>query len=364
MKEKMNLMTRYCMLACAAVFAVACSEKETSPELSEPAVIAMQNAGSEPQKIELYDSGSVSEAKAQFRVEAESISDKTLNITFRAEPLKVEEYNAEHGTDYKMAPSECYDMAGAEVLLPRYNTVSSTAEVTVSTAGIPDSETYLLPVVIDKVSGDEDVTVDSGKDAIYIIIKKYVLKEPVLLDRSGWEVIYCDSEANESMYNGYPYGPVKYILDNVGNTWWNYNTSTKAPFTFVIDLKEEIYVKKIRLTARPDTGDNKFKTRGAPRNVDFAFASSISGTGPDAVNGDYSDFEVFTDLEQFRSRLNFTGDITLGGLYRCRYIKVRYNGAWKNADSGAPDYISETGTYNAGMLAEFEALGYTDSPYE
>lgn len=360
----MDIRRYFAVFAMSGAFLVACESEPGTPQLDEPAVLAMQDAGKEPKKVELYDSGTVSEASVQFRVVAESISAYTLDITFRADPSKVEEFNSKNGTDYVMAPGESYDLSDARVMLPRYNTVSSTASVAISTRGIPDSREYLLPIVIGEVSGDAGVSVDTEKNVIYVIIKKYVLKDPVLLDRTGWEVIYCDSEAPEAMYNGYPYGPVKYIFDNEINTWWNYNTSSKAPFTFVIDLKKEMYVKTIRLTARPDTGANSFKTRGAPRNVDFAFAATVNGTGAGALEGDYSEFEVFTDLEQFRSRLNFTGDITLGGLYKCRYIKVRYNGAWKNSDSGAPDYISETSAYNAGMLAEFEALGYTDSPYE
>lgn len=361
----MDIVRYLAALAMSGALLVACESEPETPQLDSPAIIAMQDAGKEPQKVELYDSGTDSESSVQFRVVAESISAYTLDITFKADPSKVEEFNAKNGTEYVMAPGASYDLSDAKVMLPRYNTVSSTARVSISTKGIPDSKEYILPIVIDEVSGDEGASVDAEKNVIYVLIKKYRLKDPVLLDRTGWEVIYCDSEAEESMYNGYPYGPVKYILDNEGKSWWNYDSkTTKAPFIFVIDLKKEIYVKKIRLTARPDTGDNSFKTRGAPRNVDFAFAATVNGTGADALEGDYSEFEVFTDLEQFRSRLNFTGDITLRGLYKCRYIKVRYNGAWKNSDSGAPDYISVTTAYNAGMLAEFEALGYTDSPYE
>lgn len=361
---KLNLY-KYAAALSAGLFLISgCEQDPDTPKLSEPAVLAMQNADKEPQKIELYDSGTTSTASAEFRVVAEAISGYTLNVTFKADASKVDVYNKANGTDYEMAPSECYDLTSAEVLLPRYNTVSSTAKVTVSTDGIPDAKTYLLPIVIDKIAGDDQATVSEENSVCYVIIKKYVLKEPVLLDRSKWEVIYCSSQAKEAMYNGYPYGPASLIFDDEINTWWNYDTSNSAPFYLVIDLKEEIYIKKIILSARPDTGTNSFKTRGAPKNVDFAFATTINGSGANALSGDYSNFEVFTNLEQFRSRLNFRGEITLGGLYKCRYIQVRYNGAWKNADSGAPDYFSTTGTYNVAMLAEFEAAGYTDSPYE
>lgn len=355
---------KYLLFACMTFMPLSCEQKLETPELPVPAVLAMQDSDAEPKRIELYDSGTTSTASVEFRVVAEAISGSTLNVTFKSDASKVDAFNQANGTDYMMAPAECFDLTEAKVMLPRYNTVSSTARVSVSTNGIPDSQTYILPITIARIEGDENVTVDTGKDVVYVIIKKYVLKDPVLLDRSDWEVIYCSSQGAEKMYNGYPYGPASLIFDNEINSWWNYDTSDKAPFYLVIDMKREQYVKKIILTARPDTGDNSFKTRGAPRNVDFAFATTVNGTGADAMEGDYSDYEVFTDLEQFRSRLNFKGEITLGGLYYSRYIMVRYNGAWKNSDSGAPDYISDDGTYNVAMLAEFEAAGYTDSPYE
>lgn len=356
-------LTRYALLAGAVFILASCEEKQQVTQLTEPARLAMQNAGGEPESIELYDSGTTSTATAEFRVVAEIISGNTINVTFRADPTKVDEYNEENGTDYEMAPAECYDLSAANVMLPRYNTVSSTAKVTVSTDGIPDAQTYLLPIVIDTIEGDDAARINEEKNVAYVLIKKYVLKEPVLLDRSDWEVIYCSSEREATDYQGYPYGPSNLILDDEINTWWNYGSGS-APFYLVIDLKKEMYVKKIILTARKDTGANSFKTRGAPKNVDFAFATTINGTGEAAMQGDYSEYEVFTNLEQFRSRLNFRGEITLGGLYYCRYIKVQYNGAWKNSDSGAPDYISDNGAYNVAMLAEFEAAGYTDSPYE
>lgn len=354
---------RYVFLAGVALMLLSCEEKQQVTQLTEPARIAMQDAGGEPKSIELYDSGTTSTATAEFRVVAELISGNTINVTFKADPTKVDEYNKENGTDYEMAPAECYDLSAATVMLPRYNTVSSTAKVTVSTDGIPDAQTYLLPIVIDRIEGDDAARIDEEKNVVYVLIKKYVLKEPVLLDRSDWEVIYCNSEANESMYNGYPYGPVDLMLDNEPNTWWNYG-SVSAPFYIVIDLKKQMYVKKIIFTPRHDTGESSHLSRGAPKNVDFAFATTVNGTGEAAMEGDYSDFEVFTNLEQFRSRLVFREEITLGGLYNCRYIKIRYNGAWTRDNSGAPDYLSTNGTYNVGMVAEFEAAGYTDSPYE
>ena len=203
---------------------LSCEEKQQVTQLTEPARIAMQDAGGEPKSIELYDSGTTSTATAEFRVVAELISGNTINVTFKADPTKVDEYNAENGTDYEMAPAECYDLSAATVMLPRYNTVSSTAKVTVSTDGIPDAQTYLLPIVIDRIEGDDAARIDEEKNVVYVLIKKYVLKEPVLLDRSDWEVIYCNSEANESMYNGYPYGPVDLMLDNEPNTWWRPDT--------------------------------------------------------------------------------------------------------------------------------------------
>ena len=340
-------------------------------QLSEPAVLAMQGFGEEIRKVELYDSGTAEEATAtiQFRVEAESISSNMLNITLKVNPSKVEEYNKTYGTDYELAPASCYDLSESNLMMPRYNTISSTATVTINASGIPDAKIYLLPRSIDKINGDESAEINEDKNVVYVTVQRFTLKTPELLDRSNWEVIFCDSEKPEKMYNGYPYGPIKYMFDGEPKSWWNYAEPKEggkgAPFTFVIDLKQETWIKAIRMTARPDTGDNYEKlTRNAPRSVDFAFATEINSDDP--TDGNYTEYEVFKDLAQFQSRLIWTADIILEGLYKCRYIKCRYNEGWPTTNLGEPEYLSDptAKAYKGAVVAEFNMLGYTDTPYE
>ena len=54
---------RYVFLAGVALMLLSCEEKQQVTQLTEPARIAMQDAGGEPKSIELYDSGTTSTAK-------------------------------------------------------------------------------------------------------------------------------------------------------------------------------------------------------------------------------------------------------------------------------------------------------------
>lgn len=352
----------------ALALALSCEKEEKTPALTEPARLTFQNAGGEAQKVELYESGEVSTATVEFRVAAEAISANTIDVTFKADPTKVAEYNKTHGTSYEMAPEASYDLTGVKVMLARYNKVSTTAKVSVSTAGIPDTKQYLLPIVIDKIVGDDQAQVNSD-GVIYVTIKKYVLKDPVLLDRSDWECIYTSSSQVESTWTFQgekkPYGGGQYMFDGDIATWWQYNSSGPLlPWYLVIDLKKEMYIKKIILTARPQS--NGVLTWGAPKKVDFAFATEVNDANP--TSGDYSDFENFDRLTQWQNMLNFRGEIVLGGLYKCRYIMIRHNGSWQRSFSavveGKTEYLSGDNAYNGAWIAEFEAAGYTDSPYE
>lgn len=93
-----------------------------------------------------------------------------LIVTLGANADLVEKYNAAHGTSYQMLPAEAYSLPSTPFLLPRYNKVSSLETITLKGQGCVPGETYLLPLVADKVEGGAAYEMPDDK-AAYILFK-------------------------------------------------------------------------------------------------------------------------------------------------------------------------------------------------
>ena len=87
---------------------------------------------------------------------AEEVSDMYMTMTFKVDPDAVASYNSKNGTDYEILPSSAFLFTKGEVMLPRYNKLSTTAKLRISAIGLEDNKTYLLPITLDKVTGTDN----------------------------------------------------------------------------------------------------------------------------------------------------------------------------------------------------------------
>ena len=181
-------------LVAAAALLIAsggCKDDDPGTGLNGPAVLAIQNAGAEPLQISLL------EPKTQtidIRAVARSVSAENLTVTFKVDRTLVDAYNKAHDTSYELVPAEAYEFSKKEVILPRYNEVSSTAQVTLNSEKMPDGEQYLLPITIEQIKGDDAAQTSDEGNVYYILFNKRVLPPAQLLDREGWKVVHCTSE--------------------------------------------------------------------------------------------------------------------------------------------------------------------------
>ena len=130
------------LAAVALLLATAgCKDDENPAALGEPALLSIQNAAADAEVITVE---SPKKQTLSIRAEAEQISGSYITVVFKTDPELVESYNAAHGTSYKLCPSEAYAFSTTEVMLPRYNTVSSTMKVELFSERMPDEEPYLL----------------------------------------------------------------------------------------------------------------------------------------------------------------------------------------------------------------------------
>ena len=239
------------LLAAAALLIAlgGCKDDDKGSGLNGPAVLAIQNAGNEPLEISLL------EPKTQtvdIRAVARSVSAENLTVTFKIDRTLVEAYNKAHGTSYELVPAEAYEFSKKEVILPRYNDVSSTAQVTLSSEMMPDGEQYLLPVTIDEIKGDAGARTSDEGGVYYILFNKRVLPPAELIDRTGWKVVHCTSEYTPGEGNPKT-GWAKDVLDGNPASYWTYNFKASVgpvvyvPLYFVFDMGREVTVRGVRM---------------------------------------------------------------------------------------------------------------------
>lgn len=105
-----------------------------------------------------------------IKVTAPEICGKTLTVTLGVNPELVAVYNEEHNTNYEMLPSEAYNFSARELMLPRFNKVSSLGQLNLVGMGCKENQPYVLPVVIEKIAGSEECQV-SDSAVVYFLYK-------------------------------------------------------------------------------------------------------------------------------------------------------------------------------------------------
>ena len=329
----------------SAALLLACSQPE-SLNIASNAIISIQNADESPNAIEISDANP---ATVDIRIKAEDICDQLLVITFKANISKVEEYNKKNGTSYLPIPSESFEFVKDKVLLPRYNKISSTAQIVLNNNGMNDTDRYLLPLDIDSISGCENVEINENANTYYIVCKKKALPPAISIDRSDWKILYCKSykeETNQGIKTGNP----EDILDGDPKTYWKHNhkiSDVSVPFPFVIDMGQEVYIEGIKLTSRRQEilNENSGPTL-APSSIKIELANSISGDGMENDN-DYFYSETFGPDIILNQMVNYA---SLAEKQKARFIRFTYLSGYT-----ADGLISKKG----GSLAEFEVLGKT-----
>lgn len=113
-----------------------------------------------------------------IQVNAESIADELLTCVVKVDPSLVEAYNEANGTSYEAAPAEAYEITNDKLYLPRYNTTSSTSEITLKSAGLAeDGNAYLLPLTISEVKSKSERQLDMTESdrTVFILFRRKIL---------------------------------------------------------------------------------------------------------------------------------------------------------------------------------------------
>lgn len=328
--------------AAASLFFIGCNNQTDSDESLGNSVIYFENASSEANIYNL----SLPESKTiSLNVVTDNKSSQMLTAYCKVDKDLVDAYNLANGTSYEMAPADTYELSVDKAMIPRYNTRSSSINVTVYSETLPGDESYLLPIIIDSVEGDDSASIDEENNIYYILFGTGLQS---WLDRSNWEILYVSSEWGEAggvytdltQMSGYAVD----VLDGDEATYWgwNFNLGEDAyvPIYFVIDMKETVQLDGVRIVARLK---DSIPYR-VPYTFDVETSQSITGDGMSNDN-EWTYFEEFTGLpEQLYNTVYLTRS------QEARYLRftliISYN-------------ASGNTVYKGGTFAELEVLGTT-----
>lgn len=324
--------TKLLTLTAALLVALVGCKDDDGPVVKEAAVLGIQNAYSTDAQVISLESPK--KQTVNIRVAAEQISGNYVTVVLKTAPELVDVYNKAHGTSYKLCPSDAYTFSTDEVMLPRYNTLSTTIKVELQSLRMPNEEAYLLPIAIDSIKGDPRATISATGNVHYILFNKTVKPgppAPMLLDRNNWKLL-----ASPKAKPGYE---VNKMFDEDINTFGYCNADEEQanpPYDFVLDLGREVTVRGLQFSQRyMTTGNPEAGARYGIAHLEVWTAKTITGDGLGAENDqnwtyrqEYRDYR--TDPETPLDPLAVVIDPMLEDYQHARYIRFRINISYTN----------------------------------
>lgn len=328
-------MTRHTQLlglATTLLVALAGCKDDVGPVVREAAILGIQNAYSTDAQVISLESPK--KQTVNIRVAAERISGNYVTVVLRTAPELVEVYNQAHGTSYGLCPAEAYTFSTDEVMLPRYNTLSSTIQVELQSLPMPDEEAYLLPIAIDSIKGDPRATISESARVHYILFNKRIKPgppAPMLLERDGWKLLASPKTKPN-------YG-IEKMFDGDINTFGYCNADEEhadPPYDFVLDLGREVTVRGLQFSQRYSTkGNPEAGARYGIAQLEVWTAKTITGDGlsPDneqnwTYRQEYRDYK--SDPETPLDPLAVVINPMLAEYQHARYIRFRIHTSYTN----------------------------------
>ncbi|MCR5243818.1 MAG: DUF1735 domain-containing protein [Bacteroidales bacterium] len=234
----MKNLFKYILSAAFVLGAIACTEKEDGPAESKMKGIFHVEVISADEIQEIMPGKNKTlllKACADFET---GVSDLALKMTMKADLDAVAVYNEMNETNYESMPAGSYEFLSDEVTMPRYGTASSTAKLKISTTGMEDGVTYLLPVAIDKVDGTDNWGLTEYHQAFIPVKMAYVAPDAGLGTKESPYNLYSVDDImamNEKLEDGVKvYFRLKKDIDMEGISWIPLNYA--APYDKLIDF--------------------------------------------------------------------------------------------------------------------------------
>ena len=188
-----------------------------------------------------------SEQRVFFDINANFIAQRDIEYTLEIDNTLIDEYNADHGTNYCPFPegSIKIDLDG------KINEYLSTAKfdlVFVRSGLVPDNApsnfgNFMLPIRLKSLSS-------SNIDPENNVILYTVSVEATSLDKGKWSIVECNSDVNddpESTDSEKANNGADALIDGTTSKWWRsiYRTPQDLPYYAIIDLGRKTAVAKV-----------------------------------------------------------------------------------------------------------------------
>ena len=109
-------------------------------------------------------------------VTASSIADEMLSLTVAADPSRVAAFNKAHGTSLEAVPGDAFELSSSTLMLPRYNKVSTTMQLTLKSSAMPeDGSLKVLALSITKIEGKDNINMSASDSTVFILFRRKAL---------------------------------------------------------------------------------------------------------------------------------------------------------------------------------------------
>jgi len=174
MKKDMKKIVSYMLMTALAAFAMSCqglNESEQGSGSTEPSMKGVFYADIPGEKavVEIAPGASKTYTLKACAFQSQ-VTDIVINFSFKADPDAVATYNQAHSASYEMCPGSAFEFLSNEVMIPRYGKTSTTAKLRVSSSGLEQGKTYILPIALDKAKQTENWA-PADTLAAYVLLK-------------------------------------------------------------------------------------------------------------------------------------------------------------------------------------------------
>ena len=234
----MKNLFKYILSAAFVLGAVACTEKEDGPAESKMKGNFHVEVISADEIQEIMPGKNKTLLLSACADVETGVSDLALKMTLKADLDAVAVYNEINETNYEAMPAGSYEFLSNEVIMPRYGTASSTAKLKISTTGMEDGVTYLLPVTIENISGTDNWGLTEYPQAFIPVKMAYVAPDAGLGTKESPYNLYTVEDIktmNEKLEDDVKvYFRLKNDIDMEGVEWFPLNSAD--PYAKLVDF--------------------------------------------------------------------------------------------------------------------------------
>lgn len=145
-----------------------------------------------------------------------------IKVTVGTDETLVAKYNLAEGTEYEMLPSAAYEISSTPLTIMRYNKKSTAGTLKLKGAGCDLSKTYLLPLVVDQVTGT--TAFEAPEENVVYVVYKMLEAQLEGAGTAASPYLIGDVQAFSKMGNVLKDGETVYVklsadIDFAGETW-------------------------------------------------------------------------------------------------------------------------------------------------